>query len=290
MSISYWNNSRKLASVVLFFSLGLVLTGCTSTQGPSRDSLEPGRQVDLRLRGEPGLVRVTKYYSHSYVRDYEMDQIIKEKDEIVDFDIVETVKSRTEKGLLEVDTTAKNKDGIVDLHDLAFPEEEEVIKYIYTPKGQVLSAGQYPKESIFYVPPMPLPSTEVEVGDTWEQTSQWVSLKNGIPLSVSVVGILKDLFKCGEDICADIEISGQVAVPGASQANISFSSEISGHVFYSVNRGISLWSEIRSTEDLRLENNRTFVKSCVVSQLKKPAGSQSLFRSLKLKCDPKKTR
>ena len=285
--VSVRNCYINLSCVVIFASSMGLLTGCQSASKRLHPK-DPGKAVSIDLKGSEGLVRETLYHSHSYIKEFELEQIVKEKDEIVDFTVEEKFRKPRKEGTIAIDVTSKDKDGIVDLHDLAFPEVEEVINYVYDKKGNVLLAGGYPEQSIFYVPPMPLPSKPVEVGDTWDSESEWISLKNGIPLKVGIVGILKNLYECAEDTCADIEISGSVEVLGMKKVDVSFLSEISGRVLYNVDKGTPLWSLIRSTEDLRLKDSRTSVQSCVISKLKIPENSVA-FLNLpdELKCKPK---
>jgi hypothetical protein len=128
----------------------------------------------------------------------------------------------------------------------------------------------------------------VRVGDTWESESEWISLKNGIPLKVGIVGILKNLYECGPETCADIEVSGAVEILGMKKADVSFLSEISGRILYNIDQGMPLWSLIRSSEDLRLKESRTAVQGCVTSRMKTPEAALT-FLSLpeNLTCKPK---
>ncbi|MEO0336137.1 MAG: hypothetical protein AAF202_07075 [Pseudomonadota bacterium] len=285
--IRYWNYQRFLPCVVLFVIAMGLFTGCQGATKRLKES-PPPEPIRLEFKGSDGLVRETLYHSHSYIREYEFEQLVKEKDEIVDFTIQESFKKPKKPNTLAVEVTSKDKDGIVDLHDLAFPEVDEVIMYVYDKMGNVLLAGGYPEQSIFYVPPMPLPEKKVEVGDTWESESEWISLKNGIPLKVGIVGILKNFYACGAEKCADIEVSGAVEVLGMKKTDVSFLSEISGRVLYNVDKGMPVWSLIKSTEDLRMKDSRTAVQSCVTSKMKMPADAVAFLKlPSKLRCRPK---
>ncbi len=221
------------------------------------------------LKGRPGDVVETRYVSKSDSKNYHQGQITKEKEEVVEFTLVERVKAvDVVKDQITVESTSKDKDGIVDLHDLAFPEVDEVIEYVYATDARVLKAGTYPEWSVFYVAPLPLPKNEVRVGDTWEMNDEWRSLKNGIPLQVSLVAILKELKKCGPHTCAEIEISGDVGLVGAPPDEIQFISEVKGMVTFNVDRGIPVASNIESNEDLRMANDQTVVKSTIESKVK----------------------
>lgn len=224
--------------------------------------------VRLQLKGKPGDVVKTRYVSKSRSKNFHQGQVTKEKEEEVEFTLVERVKSiDLVNNRITIESTSQDKDGIVDLHDLAFPEVDEVIEYIYQTDAKVLKAGGYPDWSVFYVSPLPLPSKEVRVGDTWEMNDEWRSLKNGIPLQVSLVAILKSLKPCGQNLCAQLEISGDVGLVGAPPDQIQFVSEVKGEVLFDIDRGIPVQSRIESEEDLRMANDQTVVSSTVESRV-----------------------
>ena len=287
-----WNCFGKVIIVGFFASCSVLIQGCAT--GSSSQSVsaslkrisEPG-PVTIRLKGKGGDQTTTRFYSHSRTKNYHQAQIVKKKDEIVEFSLLETIKNHNEKSdRITVLSTAKDKDGIVSLHDLAFPEVNEVIEYIYTSTGKVLKAGDYPKWSIFYVPPLPLPSGSVSVGDTWEMTEEWRSMNNGIPLQVSLVGILKNVYQCGQDRCADIELSGDVAIANAPAVEINFISEMHGRLLFNLDKGINVWSLIQGQEDLRVNQDQTVVISCLASNLLGPEEIKLPTSDTITKCDP----
>lgn len=291
-SLSIWNYLENAIIVGFFASCSVLIQGCAT--GRSSQSLsaslkrinDPG-SVTIQLKGQKGDKAATRFYSHSQTKSFHQAQIVKKKDEIVEFTLVETIKhNNTSSDRITVLSTSKDKDGVVSLHDLAFPEKDEVIEYIYTSKGKVLKAGDYPKWSIFYVPPLPLPDGPVQVGDTWEMTEEWRSMNNGIPLQVSLVGILKNVYQCGEDRCADIELSGDVAIANAPAVEIDFISEMHGRLLFNLDKGMNVWSLIQGQEDLRVNEDQTIVVSCLASNLLEPETAQfSMDRSM-TKCDP----
>lgn len=243
----------------------------------------PQTEIKLALKSEKGVEDITRYYSHSYIRDYEGPQLVRERDEIVDFRVLEKIMGVNKKGEITVLTSTTTKDGTVDLHDLAFPEKGEEIEYIFNRDGKVLKAGDLPPDSIFYVPPLALPKGPVKVGDTWALDHAWISLKNGIPLAVHLVAILKSIRQCGKGLCADIELSGSVELVGLKKEAI-FNSSIWGRMLMSVEKGSVLWSEVRSRERMTLSGKGTDVLSCLVSGLEAPADLQIL--KVKPVCKP----
>ncbi|MCB0406572.1 MAG: hypothetical protein KDD34_00130 [Bdellovibrionales bacterium] len=269
MVVSDWNYKRKIFFVSFLVSCCMTLQACShmSGSGSHLKALEVTEPVTIQLKGAAGDIHQTRFYSHSYSKNFQSGQIVKEKDEIVDFTLEEKIARVNKAGNITLTATTKKKDGIVDLHELAFPEVDEVIEYLYTPQGKVLKAGDYPDWSIFYVPPMPLPSQPVSIGDTWELNDGWQSMNNGIPLTVNLVGIFKNLYACGSDRCVDIEVSGDVSVAKVLEAQMDFVSEIQGRILFNIDKGAIEWSHIQSREDLRMAESQTTVASCLISQL-----------------------
>ena len=58
-----------------------------------------------------------------------------------------------------------SREGVGLLHDLAFPEPGEIIDMEMSPEGTgYVKAGHFPKNSLFYLPPVPLPKEALMVG------------------------------------------------------------------------------------------------------------------------------
>jgi hypothetical protein len=171
--------------------------------------------------------------------------------------------------LIQFKVKTVEKDGTADLHELGFPEMGEAIDYVIRGNGEVLKAGHYPEQSLFFVPALPVPSASVKVGDTWPMDHTWYSAKDGIPLRLQVIGILKDIVACeGGKVCADIEISGDVKL-GAMKAvprNV-FSSRLWGRMLFSLDRGDVIWSQMRSREDMKTPGHEMKVSSCMLSEM-----------------------
>jgi len=242
-----------------------------------------GEAVRIELKGKPGTSSETRYYSNANVKTYSDNQMLRDKQEIVDFTTVTQIKAfdPVEK-VLSFSVRTTEKDGTVELHDLAFPEKFEEIDYMVRTDGTVLKAGKYPPQSLFFVPSLPIPLEEVRVGDTWVMAHTWFSSRDAIPLRLEVVGILKALVPCDGKICADIEVSGGVKLVNAATAeNAQFNSRVWGRILFSPERGDIVWSEMRSQEEMAFGNDKFSVLSCMVSETK----MSSKYKT-KLECAP----
>ena len=231
-----------------------------------------GPKVEIALKGKPGDATDTRYYSSSRVLTYNGEQLVRDKTESVDFTVRTEYKSYDPKlGILKFKVKTTRKDGKVELHDMAFPELHEEIEYIVAGRtGQVIQAGAYSPQGIFYIPSIPIPKESVQVGDTWAMQHVWYSSGEAIPLRLDIVGILKDVVKCdGGKLCADIEISGGVDLEKTATAKGSrFESKLWGRMLFSIERGDVIWSEMRSTEDMSVPGERVSITSCTVSETK----------------------
>jgi hypothetical protein len=235
------------------------------------------------LKGHQGERAETVYHSSSAVEDYESNQKVRDRQEILDFVVgTEVVEARDNQ--LTVRTRTLDKDGTGSLHDFAFPEKDESIDFVYSSDANVLRADPFPKASIFYLPPVSLPNHDVKIGDTWTMDHAWISSNDGLPLHLSMVTIFKDVVSCGPfGHCADLEISGQVDI--ASEAvlrMLRFDSRIWGRMLFSLDRGDVVWSEVRSEDMFKAKDNESRVLSCMVSRMQAPdSGTRE-----KVSCEP----
>jgi hypothetical protein len=260
----------------------LVLAACASQS--TRSGLPSA--VVLEFRGKPGETTDTRYYSNAHISTYEGPQLIRDRLEGVDFTVASHVSEFEPVGkLLKFEVRTTRKDGSVDLHDLAFPELNEEIEYVIRSNGEVLKAGRFPPQSLFYVPSMPIPKGAVAVGDTWTMSHVWYSAHDAVPLQLDVVGILKEIMPCeGGKVCADVEVSGHVnLVNRPTTIGSKFESRLWGRLLFSLERGDVIWSEMRSEEEFGVPGQRMAVRSCMLSET-------DLGRELKTKfaCDPDK--
>jgi hypothetical protein len=243
--------------------------------------------VLLQLKSIPGREERIRHQSQSLTKKYEGTQLLSEKTEIADF----VIKSTVQKNLLGASGVSLvvetlSKDGPVDLHDLAFPEVGEKLEMDLNSNAEVLRAGRYPKDSIFFVPPVSLPSRPVKVGETWMLRKGWTTSKNGTPLEVELVSIFKNIFQCGvDDQCAEIETSGIVYVPKAVSAEVALESRIAGRMLFSLKTGTVIWTDVRNQEKLTAGNWKIEVLSCLESVLDSPEGDRWMWRQ-QPKCDP----
>ncbi len=243
--------------------LSLFVAGCSGAK------IRPDSEaIRIELKGKPGAVLETRYQSNSHVKTFADGQILRDKQESVDFTVVTKIKAFDEKEkVLTYSVSTVAKDGTVDLHDLAFPEKNEEIEFKARTNGVVLKAGKYPPQSLFFVPSLPVPKDEVRVGDTWTMDHTWYSAHDGIPLKLDVIGILKDMVPCGGGLCADIEVSGSIKLSQPpTSVGARFASRVWGRVLYSPSRGDIVWSEMRSQEEMDVGSEKMSVLSCMVSE------------------------
>lgn len=278
--LKFANSALK---AVLLSSCSLLIVGCQSMSKSSKTSTLTAaslkQPVDLVWVGTPGRTEKTRYYSHSSTRSFEGLTIRHQREEIVEFAVqskVTKVDAQNQQSTYEISTL--EKDGPVNLKDMAFPELGETLELVLTKKAKIVSAGTYPKTSIFFVPPISLPNSPVEVGSTWELTHDWMSLNNGMRLQLNLVTILKGVYECGQnDQCFELEVSGDVALPDMKNApagsNTHLESKVTGRLFYSQKSASIVWSDVRNKESFIADGMRVEVLSCIQSKVEEPAES-----------------
>jgi len=226
-------------------------------------SAPKGPQV-LELKSPQG-ESLSAYRSTSISKEYEGEQLTREKEESVDFIVESKPVEKKGEHPVEVLVTTVTKAGTMDLHDYGFPENGETIEFHYTGNGEVLKAGSFRKQSLFFVPPLPLPDHPVEKGDTWSLEHTWTS-NSGIELQLEIIGIHKGYQNCGEDSpCAEIEVSGSVSPAFERVVGLDMESRISGTLLFSLPKGEVYSSKIESREILSFPNRKILSRSCMVS-------------------------
>lgn len=289
-------------------TLGTIfLGGCTSLRPiidgkpneVERSSVEKFRPVPvdeagaivLQLKFPKDRVERIRYTSSSVTKTFEGAQIVNERTESVDFLVQNKTTQVLPNGNLHVRVETLSKDGQVDLRDMAFPEPNEILDVVYSATAKVLKAGRYGSESIFFIPPMSLPDGPVKVGETWALSHRWKSQKNGVELKLELTSILKNLYPCVSgtsgfrDKCAEVEISGDVAVPAAKQSGFELSSKNSGRLLIALGTGAFIWGDIRTEENFQSGGIRMEVRSCIESILEEPNEERWPWRQ-SVKCDP----
>ena len=227
--------------------------------------------VIIRLKAALGQTEKTKFNSASKTEVFEAGSLTNTIEESIEFlSKAEITKILSNDEFIERVTTSK-KDGQIDLHDFAMPEIGEELMITYNSLGKILKAGTLPPDSLYYVPPVSLPTEKVSVGDTWTMNSHWVT-EQGVPLSLRLLSILKDFVECGnKDVCADIELSGDVTID-SNMAGVNFQSIWKGRILFAIGRGSLLWSLVDSHEAWNSEKVHRDVRSCLESTLIEPTG------------------
>ncbi len=227
--------------------------------------------VELKLKAKLGQIEKTKFNSASKTEVFEGGSLTNTIEESIEFmSKAEITKLLSGDEFIERVTTSK-KDGQIDLHDFAMPEVGEELMITYNSNGKILKAGNLSPDSLYYVPPVSLPTEKVGVGDTWTMNSHWIT-DQGVPLSLRLLSILKGFIECGDkDVCADIELSGEVGID-SNMVGVTFQSIWKGRIFFALGRGSLLWSIVESHEAWNSEKVHREVRSCLESTLADPIG------------------
>lgn len=271
----------------------IILAGCLfgcahaqKTSAPSASALRPSAEglvaanvaqpVTLRLKAVVGRTEVVQYTHKSDSNAYEEGQLRHHKEESLDFTSqaetlqVEPADASGVQRFTQMLSVLK-KDGNADLHDFAMPDLGEKLEVTADSTGHIFKSGDYPPNSIFYVPPMSLPAKPVSIGDTWTMEASWLSLEEMVPYQLQMVSILKGFWKCGTDTCAEIEISGDVDFQGELAKAMQFNSTWHGRIFFAMDAGTVVWSRTDSDERLIADKVRRDVDSCLEAVLIQPA-------------------
>lgn len=263
---------RRLNFLVSFVALmGLIAcAGAEKKAEPAPPSPFTG-PFELRLKPNADHVEKVAYYHRSRSTSFEDIEVRNQKEESLEF-----VSSA---GVAKVDPSGERftqvisidkKEGTSNLHDFAMPDLGEKLELVADSHGRILRAGDYPQNSIFYVPPVSLPDGPVHIGDTWAMQAQWLSLEEMVPYQLDMASILKNVQPCGQHKCADIEIAGEVTLQGPLVQMMAFKSLWKGMLTFDIDAGTVLWSRVDSEEQFMSGNVRRSVTSCLEAALIEP--------------------
>jgi hypothetical protein len=278
----------------LVFCFLLVLSGCggIETRNDVDNQFKPKKltitgEMEFQFAPSDGRKELIRLQSRTTTRTFTKGQLLHEREELVEFGVRNTVTQvEAGSGLRSVLVETVSKDGPQDLYDLGYPELGESIDYVFNTKGEVRKAGNFPSNSIFFIPPVVLPKRPVAVDETWTMQRDWISLRNGLPMTVDILTIFKNVYACGNNHkCAELEISGEVRVPESLRKKAKIQSMIVGRLLYNMNTGAIVWSDVRNKDVLGVEDDRVESSSCTESVLESPAGERWPWRP-KANCDP----
>lgn len=267
-----------LLRVFLTFS-ALVLASCSLSQK------ETNRPISLRFEGLKGHKDIYSVHSQTLVENISPDKLLHQKIDMVEFDVqTEIAKINSKNSTIEVTSRTVKKEGHLNLHDMAYPELDETINYVFDKQGRVLRAGDHASDTIFYIPPLPLPATDVRVGDTWTYEKEWKTQQSLVPMKLQLVMILKKIINCyRNEKCVEIEWSGNVT---PTEGGLPIESRIVGYTLYRPKTGSQIWTWSRNEEKLKLQGVNMTVSTCVHSILKSEKSKINPYAKQAPVCDP----
>ena len=280
-SVGFFGSCFPTMRGALALGVIVALAGCSSAgkkdgeSGPAvpgLTQLKAEAPVELKLKADPARVEKVSYTHRSRSLSYEDNELRHQRDEALEFvSQAETKKIDAPMDRFTQVISIANKNGTANLHDFAMPEVGEKLEVTADSTGKIIKSGDYPPNSIFYVPPISLPKGPVSVGETWTMQSTWLSLEEMVPYQLDMVSILKNLYQCGQHRCAELEISGEVGLQGPITQVMAFKSLWKGKILFDIDAGTVLWSRVDSDEQFTAGNVRRTVGSCLEAVLTDPS-------------------
>lgn len=269
---------KHILRITILFMAMSGLISCSTSQ---KETLEP---ISLNLEGVPGHKDIYTVYSQTLVENVSPDKLLHQKIETVKFDVAtEIEKVDNKNSTIAVETTTTKKDGSLSLTDMAYPELDEAIDFIFDKRGRVLHAGKYSPDTIFFVSPLPLPDRPVKVGDTWAYETEWITQDSRIPMKIQLVMVLKKALKCyNKEYCAEVEWSGRVF---SEELKLPIISQITGYTLYRPKTGSQIWTWSRNEEEMEMQGVKMKVSTCLQSILKSEKSKINPYANREPTCD-----
>jgi hypothetical protein len=264
-------------TVLLVAMIGF--TACSTSQIETQDP------ISLNLEGVPGHKDLYSIHSQTLVENVSPDKLLRQKIETVEFDVATQIEKVDKKNsTIEMETTTTKKDGSLSLNDMAYPELDETIDFVFDKRGRVLHAGRYSPDTIFFVSPLPLPDRPVKVGDTWTYETEWVTQDSRLPMKIQLVMVLKKALKCyDKEYCAEVEWSGRVF---SDELKMPIVSHINGYTLYRPKTGSQIWTWSRNEEQMEMQGVKMRVSTCIQSILKSEKSKINPYANKEPTCDP----
>src|SRR5690606_16285168 len=119
-------------------SIMLILVSCSSSQKVTN------RPISLRFEGIIGHKDTYSIHSQTIVENISPDKLLHQKIDMVEFDVqTEIAKINSKNSTIEVNAKTIKKEGHLSLHDMAYPELDETIHFVFDKRGRVLRAGDH---------------------------------------------------------------------------------------------------------------------------------------------------
>ncbi len=269
----------KKKSVLLIL---LVLASC------SHNPFKKNESISIKLKGLEGYEEKYTVFSQTLVENIKDDQLMNQKIEVVDFDLFNKTTKVNDSGI-HISSTTTRKEGSMQLHDMAYPELNERIDFVYNQEGEVLKAGSFLKNSLFFLPPIPLPKKAIRVGDHWDYEGRWTAPSLQGTMKIKLQMELKKILPCfSNEKCVGVQWTGIVNPDQGQKFNLPVESVIQGYALYRPLTGSQLWSYTRNIESFSLQNLKLRVSSCVQSILKSDTSGLNSFVKKDPYCDPSK--
>ncbi len=252
---------------VLPLTLILFVVACQSpSKGPE---VELNKEVTLQFRPKLNRKEHFRYLSESRTKTMEDGALRHQRDQVVDFELVQVAKTLDEKKktFKYLETTVK-KDGLVPLEVFGLPDIGEAFERVYDWRGNILSAGNFPKDSFYMVPYMVFPEGKVKPGSTWDYTTTW---KMGeTPFKLESKFKLERVYRCKKNHeCVEIDIEAKV-IPRLKDKTAKYDVFHKGKILFDLTRSSVLWGHFQATESIDSEKLVQDVKSCVGFKLVVP--------------------
>lgn len=267
----------KCSEILKLSMLLTLLTGCQSLQKPAKKLWEPKswkqtsgpELVELKLKNKSA-TELTSYQAKLYQKEFSQTDLVREKQSVVDFKVKTKKLKKTKKNLLVWELETVKKNGVFPLNSMAFPELNQTIPFTLEENGQVVQAGSYHEDSIFYSPIIVLPENKVKVGETWANNFRWRDSEDSPVYEMHVVSTHKGFVKCGSSKCVEIDVSGSVDILGLDKEKNDFRSSMKGRIYFDPKLGNIVYAHMSSHDEFITESSRTESQSCLSSVLEKP--------------------
>ena len=244
----------RFSHLFLIFVFGFFIGGCKTTEIPLEQSdrmpTSEGR-YSLRLKSHPKTDWSNIHFSSKTLL-YKNNELAQQSFKKTKLKLKSETRGEGKDAPLLVRNTTVEKWGDRNLHALGFPEKGETIALKLDPSGRVLEVEGMSKQSIFYVPPVLLPTHKVNFGDKWRETFLWEGEGIGGTLKTTIECQLSGLQYWKSKKVFRIEMKALSHLEDDQEFELSSHSR--GYMLWDNEKGVVIYAKAMSKDTLIPKN------------------------------------
>ena len=235
--------SFKLKFSHLILILAVLNSSCAHLPSSSK-------VYELKIHGEVGDQERSSIDLSSETFFYENKELSHKTVRVLGVKIQSEILEFDSNGNIWVRNSTTEKEGNENLHGFGFPELHEAIDMKLNPYGRVLDVKGFQKDSIFYLPPVLLPTHLVKINDSWKETFRWMGEGQPEYLKTTIECTLLDEEDWEGEMVLKIQM---IATTTLDEKNVefTFSSDSDGYFLWDPKKSVVVYAQSEAKDETK---------------------------------------